>query len=59
MRLTARSAQHDEHRPTVAEAKRVSPVARGERDGAEERTRTVDLLLGKETLYQLSYFRSL
>lgn len=26
--------------------------------GAEEGTRTLDLLLGKEALYQLSYFRS-
>ena len=27
--------------------------------GAVERARTVDLLLGKETLYQLSYYRDL
>ena len=29
-----------------------------EKFGAEEETRTLDLLLGKEALYQLSYFRS-
>ena len=34
-----------------------SPRFRGAFRGADERARTVDLLHGKQTLYQLSYIR--